>query len=146
MISNHPERTLPHRDPFLWVSRLIERSEDGYRGIVEFDVKESLDVFRGHFPGQPIFPGVLQIEGGAQACCFVFLGEMPEGKGPASDVFFVSIDEFRFRKPVIPPATIRYYCEFLQRRSGLFLWSVEAKVGDDMVSRGKFWVKMGQER
>jgi len=145
MISNRPERTLPHRDPFLWVHRLVERNEDGSRGVVEFDVKENLDVFRGHFPGQPIFPGVLQIEGAAQACCFVRIGELPEGRGPVSDVFFVSVEDFRFRKPVVPPATIRYQCEFIQKRGALYLWNVEARVGSDVVSRGKFWVKMGGE-
>ncbi len=145
MISNRPERTLPHRDPFLLVHRLIERSDDGYRGIVEYDVKEELDVFRGHFPGQPIYPGVLQIEGAAQACCFVFSGERTVEKGPVTDVFFVSVEEFRFRKPVLPPSTIRYFCEFIQKRGALFLWNVEAKVGNDVVSRGKFWVKMGGE-
>jgi 3-hydroxymyristoyl/3-hydroxydecanoyl-(acyl carrier protein) dehydratase len=145
MISNHPERTLPHRAPFLWVSRLVERSEDGNKGVVEFDVHKDLDVFRGHFPGQPIFPGVLQIEGAAQACCYIFLGELPEGKGPVSDVFFVSIEEFRFRKMVIPPATLRYHCEFIQKRGALFLWNIENKVGDEVVSRGKFWVKLDRE-
>ncbi len=143
MISNRPEMTLPHREPFLWVHRLIERSDDGYRGVVEYDVKAELDVFRGHFPGQPIFPGVLQIEGAAQACCFVFLGEMPAGKGPVQDVFFVSVEDFRFRKPVIPPLTLSYHCSFVQKRGALFLWNVETKVGDDLVSKGRFWVKMG---
>jgi 3-hydroxyacyl-[acyl-carrier-protein] dehydratase len=142
MISDRPERTIPHRKPFLWVTRLMERSPDGHKGIVEFDCPADLDVFRGHFPGQPIFPGVLQIEGAAQACCLVYIGELPESRGPVHDVFFVSIQDFRFRKPVIPPAKISYHCEFVQKRGVLYLWNVETRVGNELMSEGRFWTKL----
>lgn len=144
MISNKPERTLPHRDPFLWVHRLVERSADGNTGAVELDVPENLEVFKGHFPGRPVFPGVLQMEAVAQACLWIHLGELPEGS-PLPEVLFVAVDNYKFRRPVVPPDCLVLRGQWAKARAGLQLWdvSVTSKKTGEKVSEGTFWLKMG---
>ena len=138
MISDDPKATLPHRDPFLFVSRLIERADDGSKGVVEFDVKESLDLFRGHFPEQPIFPGVLQVEAAAQASLWVLEGARPEGHRPGG--LFVSVESFKFKKPVVPPSVLRIQVEQVQKRASLQKWSAELFVDGKLVSSGISWL------
>jgi 3-hydroxyacyl-[acyl-carrier-protein] dehydratase len=143
MISDQPKRTLPHREPFLWVHRLIERDSLGQVGVVELDVPEDLDVFRGHFPEQPVFPGVLQMESAAQACLWIHLGELPVG-AKLPEVLFVGVDNYRFRKPVIPPETLAIQGRWLKTKAGLQIWEVETKNKNrEIVSQGTFWLKMG---
>ena len=55
--SDNAKSVLPHRDPFLWVHRLIDRNESGTEGVVELDVPANLEVFKGHFPGNPPMSG-----------------------------------------------------------------------------------------
>lgn len=141
MISKDAKRTLPHREPFLWVHRLVERHPEGLSGVVELDVDPNLEVFRGHFPGNPVFPGVLQIEAAAQSCLWAYLGVLPEGS-PLPEVLFVAIDEYKFKRPVVPPATLRFLVKQSQVRSKLQLWDAEVFVGDALVSKGAFWLRM----
>lgn len=141
MISNEPTRTLPHREPFLWVTRLMERNEEGTSGLVELDVNAENEVFKGHFPGNPIFPGVLQMEAAAQACLWVYLGVLPEGSN-MPEVLFVSADPYKFRKPVVPPTTLRIKVYRERMRSALQQWAAEVSIGDTRVSEGKFWLRM----
>jgi 3-hydroxyacyl-[acyl-carrier-protein] dehydratase len=144
MISDCPEKTLPHRDPFIWVTRLMERDEQGAHGIVELDVREDLDLFKGHFPGHPIFPGVIQIEAAAQACMWAHLGDL-DGKNLSLGLF-VAVDTYKFKKPVEPKTTLRLHCQQNKVKGGLQHWSVEIKSQDDatLFSKGTFWVKMGE--
>ena len=135
-ISQLAERSLPHRDPFLWVSRLVERSEDGLSGSVELDVSEKLDLFQGHFPGNPVFPGVIQIEFAAQACLWVFMGELPKDS-ELPQVLFRGIESFKFKKAVKPPAvlTAKVKCE-ATRSGGYYKWKCEIFQGDELMSLG----------
>lgn len=142
MISDDPISTIPHREPFLWVSRLIERNDDGTEGVCELDVKPEWDVFKGHFPGNPIFPGVLQMEAAAQACLWVNVGKLAPGKQPP-DVLFVSVDSYKFRRPVVPPMTLRIYGKQRAHRGKLYLWDLEItdKATGEMMSKGTFWMQ-----
>ncbi len=144
MISDKPKRTLPHREPFLWVHRLMERSSDGLSGMVEMDVPESLELFKGHFPGNPIFPGVIQAEAAAQAVLWVNKGELPEGANQPEG-YFAAIENFKFKRPLVPPAVVQIYVKQLQHRSQLRYWNVELKVGAQLISMGSFWLRFANE-
>ena len=140
-ISDQPKQTLPHREPFLWVSRLISRNADGTEGVCELDISEKLDIFKGHFPGNPIFPGVLQVEAAAQACAWVFFGVLPPGS-PNPGTLFVAIDSYKFKKPVVPPATLEFHLKQDTVRGPLQLWSIDVKSAGALVGTGRFWVRM----
>ncbi len=89
---------LPHRDPFLWVDRIVEL-EPGVRAVGELDVSPDLDFFRGHFPGHPVMPGVLIMEALAQVGAYAILS-LPKNEGKLG--FFGGMDKVRFRKQVVP--------------------------------------------
>ncbi|NCN42277.1 beta-hydroxyacyl-ACP dehydratase [bacterium] len=140
MLSNDPKKTIPHREPFIWVSRLMSRAEDGGEGVVEFDVTEDLDVFRGHFPGNPIFPGVLQLEGSAQACMWVLFGEEDPDR---HEGYFASVDSFKFKKMVKPGDRLSISCKRVALRASLHKWEVAVVDQDQrLCSKGVVWLKL----
>lgn len=94
---------LPHRDPFVWVSRVVE-CVPGEHIIAELDVDPELELFKGHFPGHPVFPGVIIMEALAQAASCCILSE--EGRA-GSLGFFAGIDKAKFREQVLPGDTIQ---------------------------------------
>jgi beta-hydroxyacyl-ACP dehydratase FabZ len=90
---------LPHRYPFLMVDRVLEIREGYVSGIKNVTANEPM--FQGHFPGQPIFPGILQVEALAQlGGIYMFSGELAAHKGKV--VYFVGIDGVRFSRLVVP--------------------------------------------
>lgn len=97
------EAIIPHRDPFLLLDRVIELVPGEY-AVAEKDVLETEDVFRGHFPGHPVFPGVLLLEALAQTGCVALLA-VPESEGKI--VLFAGVDNVRFKRPVLPGQTLR---------------------------------------
>jgi UDP-3-O-[3-hydroxymyristoyl] N-acetylglucosamine deacetylase/3-hydroxyacyl-[acyl-carrier-protein] dehydratase len=104
---------LPHRYPFLLVDRVLEiEPEKRLVGIKNVTINESF--FQGHFPGHPIMPGVLIIEGMAQAGGMLLMDHFDD---PGSKVvYFVSLDGVKFRRPVVPGDQLRYELEMLQFR------------------------------
>ena len=93
-------KALPHRYPFLMVDRIIEmRGDDAAVGIKNVTVNEPQ--FLGHFPGNPVFPGVLLIEGMAQTAGAICVLSQMGGDHP-KHVYFMTIDKAKFRKPVVP--------------------------------------------
>src|SRR3990167_4820532 len=103
------QKILPHRYPFLLVDRIIESSEKRIVGIKNVTINEPF--FQGHFPGQPIMPGVLIIEAMAQVGGVGALN-MEDNLGKLA--YFMSINNARFRKPVLPGDTLRIEVDLLK--------------------------------
>jgi beta-hydroxyacyl-ACP dehydratase FabZ len=105
---------LPHRYPFLLVDRVLE-VEPGKRIVAIKNVTINEPFFAGHFPGRPVVPGVLLIEGMAQAGGLLLLGDVPDRASKL--LLFAGIDGAKFRRPVVPGDQIRYEIEVLRLRS-----------------------------
>jgi len=108
---------LPHRYPFLLVDRVTEITDKGGKGYKNVTMNENF--FQGHFPGKPIMPGVLIIEGMAQCSGFIALKlieKQVENKASAKDkvILFMMIDKAKFRKPVFPGDRLEYEIEVIK--------------------------------
>jgi beta-hydroxyacyl-ACP dehydratase FabZ len=104
---------LPHRYPFLLVDRVIE-VEEGKRIVALKNVTINEEFFVGHFPGAPVMPGVLIIEALAQAGGLLLLSEVKDLHSKL--VYFMGIDDCRFRRPVVPGDQLRLEVEVLHAR------------------------------
>jgi 3-hydroxyacyl-[acyl-carrier-protein] dehydratase len=126
-------KMLPHRYPFLMVDRVIDiRGDEHGIGIKNVTINEPQ--FQGHFPGNPVFPGVLMIEGMAQTAgvlCIAATGSKP------TSVFFLTIDKAKFRKPVRPGDTIEYHMDRITRRKSMWWYRGEAKVAGQIVAEAE---------
>jgi len=125
-------KVLPHRYPFLMVDKVVGIRGEQY-GIGVKNVTFNEPQFLGHFPSNPVFPGVLMIEGMAQTAGVLCYLAWPEGAAPPY-VYFMTIDEAKFRKPVVPGDTIEYHMTLLRRRKNIWWYRGEAKVGDVLVA------------
>jgi 3-hydroxyacyl-[acyl-carrier-protein] dehydratase len=105
---------LPHRYPILLVDRVLEM-EPRKRIVALKNVTAAEPVFQGHFPGRPVMPGVFLVEGMAQAGGILLLHDMPDRENKL--IFFMGIEEAKFRRPVVPGDQIRYEVEVLRLRS-----------------------------
>lgn len=123
---------IPHRYPFLMIDRIIEM-ELGQHAVGVKNVSINEQHFMGHFPGKPVMPGVLIIEAMAQTCAVLVvqtLGKESEGKL----VYFMSIDEARFRKPVVPGDCLHIRVEKQQSRRNVWKFSCTATVDGNRVA------------
>lgn len=117
---------IPHRYPFLMIDRIIEM-ELGEQAVAIKNVTVNEPFFVGHFPGKPVMPGVLIIEAMAQTSAVLVvetLGKEAEGKL----VYFMSIEEAKFRKPVVPGDSLRIRVKKLQSRRNVWKFECEATV------------------
>ncbi|MFH1679526.1 MAG: bifunctional UDP-3-O-[3-hydroxymyristoyl] N-acetylglucosamine deacetylase/3-hydroxyacyl-ACP dehydratase [Candidatus Eisenbacteria bacterium] len=123
-------KIMPHRYPFLLVDRIIELTETRVVGIKNVTINEPF--FTGHFPGHPIMPAVLIIEAMAQTGGILLLSSVdnPDGKL----VYFMGIDDAKFRKPVLPGDTLRFELELLKLKTRACKMRGRAYVGDDLVA------------
>jgi 3-hydroxyacyl-[acyl-carrier-protein] dehydratase len=106
---------LPHRYPILLVDRVLE-IEPKKRIVAIKNVTINEQIFLGHFPERPVFPGVLLIEGMAQAGGLLLLHDLPD-RGAGKLLYFAGIEEAKFRRPVVPGDQVRYEIEVLRLRS-----------------------------
>ena len=107
-------RNLPHRYPFLLIDRVLE-IDPGKRVVALKNVTYNEPFFRGHFPGDPIMPGVLIIEALAQAGAVLLLHDMADREGKL--VYFTGIDKARFRRTVVPGDQLRLTVEVIKFRA-----------------------------
>jgi 3-hydroxyacyl-[acyl-carrier-protein] dehydratase len=127
-------KLLPHRYPFLMIDRVTDiRGDDHGIGIKNVTFNEPH--FQGHFPGNPIFPGVLLIEGMAQTAGVLCIAATSSTQ-PKS-VFFMTIDKAKFRKPVVPGDIIEYHMNKISRRKSMWWYRGEAKVAGEIVAEAE---------
>ena len=124
-------RLLPHRYPFLLVD-CIERivGDESCVGIKNVTINEPF--FPGHFPERPVMPGVLLLEGMAQTAGAMCTHALNRG-GVAQNVFFLTIDKAKFRRPVMPGDRVEYHMTKKARRKNMWWFRGEAKVGGHIV-------------
>jgi 3-hydroxyacyl-[acyl-carrier-protein] dehydratase len=130
------QEMLPHRYPFLLVDRITEVKEGEYvEGYLNISITNS--VFQGHFPGHPIYPGVLIIEGMAQTGAI--LPFTVEDKESLQDkvVYFMSIDKAKFRKPVRPGDRLVYKVSVIKHRGKVWQLKGEAYVDGELVAEAE---------
>ena len=126
---------LPHRYPFLLVDRIVEI--DGDRSCVGVkNVTANEPQFMGHFPGRPIFPGVLQIEAMAQTAGALCMHAMERTDKPRL-VYFMTIEGAKFRKPVTPGDQLRLHMTKLAQKRNVWRYRGEAMVDGALVSEAE---------
>ena len=130
-------KMLPHRYPFLLVDR-VEVEIPGEKGVGIKNVTMNEEFFQGHFPGNPVMPGVLQIEAMAQTAGAVVVAAHDNYAESKRNVLFMSIDGVKFRKPVKPGDQLRMHVEKVKERRNIFVFKGEAKVDDQIVSEAEF--------
>ena len=135
-------RALPHRYPFLMVDRIIElNGDESAIGIKNVTFNEPQ--FQGHFPGQPVFPGVLMIEGMAQTAGVMCVAS--KVVGTPKSVYFMTIDKAKFRKPVVPGDVLEYHMTKKARKKNMWWYRAEAKVAGALVSEAEVGAMLIEE-
>ena len=127
------QKILPHRYPFLLVDKILELDEGkSIKGIKNVTVNEPF--FQGHFPSNPIMPGVLICEALAQVGAVMLLS-LPENKGKLG--VFTGINNFKFRRQVVPGDTLQLYAELVTYRHGMGKANVKATVEGQVAAMGE---------
>jgi len=119
-------------DPFLLLDRVVELVPGEY-AVAEKDIVHTMDVFRGHFPGHPVFPGVLQLEALAQTGAVAVLSQ-PEAEGKI--ILFGGVDKVRFRRQVVPGDTLRLEMRMIKSRGPVGKAEGKAYVDGRLVCSG----------
>ena len=127
---------IPHRYPFLMIDRVVD-IVSGERAVGIKNVTINEPFFQGHFPKRPVMPGVLIIEAMAQTAAVVVVYTLgPEAHGKL--VYFMTIDDCRFRRPVSPGDQLRIHVSKQQRRNAVWKFRGEARVDGALVAEANF--------
>ena len=136
---NEIQEIIPHRYPFLLLDRVtdltLKENITGYKNVTIGD-----NIFQGHFPGHPIYPGVMILEGMAQAgaiLAFKSVGDMSKEEMAQKVVYFMSIDKAKFRSPVKPGDRLEYRISVIKQKGAIWVLKGEAFVDDKMVSEAE---------
>lgn len=133
------KKLLPHRPPFLFVDRIIELTPERVIGVKNVSINE--DLFRGHFPGQPIFPGVLQTEAMAQVGGVLVLAQLENPQDYLT--YFMKIENVKFRKMVVPGDTIVFDLSYATPyRRGIAHMKGKAYVNGELVAEAEMMAKI----
>ena len=132
---------LPHREPFLLVDEILEM-ERCKRIVGIKHVRADEYYFRGHFPGTPIMPGVLIIEAMAQTGGLLLLQEIPDSDRVGKLLYFVAVDDARFRRPVLPGDDLRMEVEVLNWRGNFCKLAGKAMVEGQLAAEATLMCKM----
>ena len=132
------QEIIPHRYPFLLLDRVTDLTPNeliiGYKNVTIGD-----NVFQGHFPGHPIYPGVMILEGMAQTGGILAFKSMDMTKEEAANkvVYFMSIDKAKFRSPVKPGDRLEYRISVIKNKGAIWVLKGEAYVDDKIVSEAE---------
>ena len=137
------QAVLPHRYPFLLVDRVVE-FDSGRRAVGLKNVTVNDPYFQGHFPGRPVFPGVLIVEALAQLGGVLAIRSSSVEGSPV--VYLTGIDKAKFRKPVIPGDQIRLEVEVMKRRPPFWKMQGKAFVGNDLVCEAESTAMLQSEQ
>jgi 3-hydroxyacyl-[acyl-carrier-protein] dehydratase len=129
-------RLLPHRYPFLLVDRILEgEKRKSLVGLKNVSMNEPF--FQGHFPSEPIMPGVLILEGMAQVGGILAYYSIPEMIGEKL-IYFAGIDKVRFRQPVVPGDQLIYEMEVIKHKGKIWKMAGKAKVDNKIAAEAEF--------
>nr|MCS5606286.1 3-hydroxyacyl-ACP dehydratase FabZ [Alphaproteobacteria bacterium] len=125
----------PHRYPFLLIDRVVDVIPN-LRAVGIKNVSVNEPFFQGHFPGHPIMPGVLIVEAMAQTSAVLVIET--RGKSAYSLVYFMTIDQARFRKPITPGDTVKIHVEKQRRRGNVWKFYGEARVDGSLMAEATY--------
>ena len=130
---NEIREYLPHRYPFLLVDRVVELNiGESIVAIKNLSVNEPF--FDGHFPGFPVFPGVLITEAMAQASGILGFKTMNKKPADGSIYYFVGADDLRFKRPAVPGDQLILRSRYISDRRGIWKFAVSSHVGNELVA------------
>ena len=136
MDSQRIQELIPHRDPFLLVDRVTDLDPEEISIVAQKNITEDEPYLEGHFPGNPIMPGVLVIEALAQTgliCLFELKLIEPE-----ADFFFTGIEQVKFRHPVVPGDLLELHVKLLRNKRTLWKFEGRAFAGGQIAAEGLF--------
>jgi beta-hydroxyacyl-ACP dehydratase FabZ len=137
-------KLLPHRYPFIMIDRILELTP-GEKVIALKNVTINEPFFQGHFPENPIMPGVLIIEAMGQAGA-VLAAKSLDLESHGSLIFFMGMDKVKFRKPVTPGDQLIFEMKFLKQRRKVFKMSGTAYVDKNVVAQAELMATFGEEK